>query len=303
MKKTTLVGRSANTRIKYQNLAKFYWFHFVFTRNAIRKNKELFPSNYFYADLNSGDGYCQKYGKGSPIIAAETGNKVNINWTPHFIERCSKHAQSLRSNFHRFNLSEYANCVVTDDYSHFLEGSGFELPVNQLGLIFADPNGINDLHEQAIEAFLTKSPRIDVMIHINSTTFKRVMGAFGDNRNLESVLKAIGEAKISASPFYYGYQSWREVWHVREPFWTSSGWWTLLFCCLTDKFKASEYLVELSRTPQGQVELGTLNSLQSPRGKEIFDFLTLPASEFRSRYSKPSYTKQYHRQLSLNLGV
>lgn len=301
--KAQLVGRSLNTRIKYQNLHKFYWFHFCFTRNAIFNHPRFFEPTYFYVDLNAGDGYCEKYGYGSPIIAAKTAAKAKIDWNPFFVEKCPKNAQLLKHHFDQFGHSEYRDRVINDDYANFLASVEPKTKKSQLGLLFADPNGICDLYEKAIADFVSDSPRVDVMIHINSTTIKRVAGAIGATKDLTSIMQSIAEAKIKASGSYRRYRSWREVWHIREPFWSGGGYWTLLFCCLTKKFKADQYRVELSQTKKGEVEIGTLNSLQSERGQEIFDFLTLKSSDFQLKYGKSSYTKNYKSQLSLNLGV
>ena len=292
------VGRSKNTTVKYRHLTEFFFFHFCFTQGAITKQTFNWADYYSYYDLNAGDGYHPTYGEGSPIIAVRSARKVFTEWNPHFIEKNAECCQRLKDNFVRFGFPHYCEQVINSNYASFLESVNNNS--TELGLLFADPNGIKDLHEQEISQFVARSPYMDVMLHLNSTTIQRVIhaGIQSSPKTLKSVMQTIGEAKIKASHSPRRYGNWEDIWYIREPYWGGGGYWTLLFCCLTSKFHIQKYQPRFP-AKNGRVEIGGFNSLSSKRGQEIFNFLALKREVFCQQYGKDSYTKHFDQQLSL----
>jgi three-Cys-motif partner protein len=293
MPKNGTVGWSKNTSVKHQHLQSFFKYHMNFAKGAIRKN--LFDPIYLYFDLHAGDGYSPEYGKGSPLIAIKSANQSfedESSWLPHFIERNTQTSIKLRTALPR----TYRDGVFNDDYANYLnQAKTFSYGDKaSLGLLFADPNGIKDFNSRAIADFVRIHKRVDVLIHLNPHTIKRVQGANAalgrdEPEQLIDILKAIANAKSRKD-------NWQKLWHIREPF-SAHGQWTLLFCTLTDKFNLDDYQLAFPPDSKGRIEQARFNSLNSERGQEIFDLVTLTEKEFKLK--RPKYQKHYHGQLAL----
>lgn len=294
MPKNGSVGWSKNTSVKHEHLRSFLKYHMMFAKGAMRK-EWLFNPNYLYFDLHAGDGYSPEYGKGSPLIAIETAHQIKLNWYPHFTERNSNTSIKLRTALFK-ETKTYQEEVINDDYAHYLKkAKDFDYGgKTNLGLLFADPNGIKDFNAEAIADFVGIHKRVDVLIHLNPHTIKRVKGANAalgrdEPEQLIDILKAIANAKSSKD-------NWQKLWHIREPF-SAHGQWTLLFCTLTDKFNLDNYKLVFPPDSKGRIEQARFNSLNSKRGQEIFDLVTLTEKEFKRKHRK--YQKHYHGQLAL----
>lgn len=151
-------GKSEETAIKHDQLRKLLDMHIQMCKRSM--------CNYWYFDMNAGDG------SGSPHIAHTALHAAHYPaWSIVLAEHNPATAERLTGYAARFFLPGHAtvrnesNVSVAHVYAPRLR---FD---TDCGIVFHDPNGVQDLQLDALRPFART--RLDVLIYYSATAHKR----------------------------------------------------------------------------------------------------------------------------------
>ena len=127
---------------------------------------------YLYFDLTAGPGIVDGR-EGSPLLFIREAERLARPWRAAFFEASPRTARGLQAQVAAFDSAR----VVATDYNEGLEvvmQLATRSGTRPVGLAYVDPNGVIDLtglRRLCRERFFE---RIDVLIHLSATTYKRV---------------------------------------------------------------------------------------------------------------------------------
>jgi hypothetical protein len=137
---------------------------------------------YLYIDLNAGSGVVGGY-EGSPLIFARAAQRLGLRFRGWLFERDQKSVYRLEQAL-RESCSDVAGCfsIVCGDHNEtvprMLERGLHTLPKDWVfGLVYADPNGQIDLPLGPMRLLAERFPRVDQLVNVGATTYKRTRGA------------------------------------------------------------------------------------------------------------------------------
>ena len=214
------VGWSDTTQEKLDQFRQIVGTHLMVVDKIIAKYQregwDHYPA-YLYFDMNAGPG---RYGGmiGSPLLQHRQAERLAVPNRSWMFEIRPESAVELSANLENESSVYGSPVVVVGDHEEtapIIAGQIREIGPPAFGLVYADPNATL-LPIAAIRSLVhaPRRSRIDVLIYVSATTYKRVVGAgFRVGRLLDD-LAAIGK---------------RHVW-LREP--TGRHQWT--FAILSD---------------------------------------------------------------------
>lgn len=175
--------------------------------SQVQQKHDWAHPGYHLLDFTAGPGMMNGV-KGGPLRFVEMARELHPDWRAWFYEQDAESAACLDAHLARYGSEPFERVrvlaadhneavPVAEDYLRNLKGAA-------MGLIYVDTNG-TVLPDETVAtlARLTKTlRRMDILIYVAATTYKRCRGAFGDSRpGLLDHLAAIGKPH----------------WFVREP--------------------------------------------------------------------------------------
>lgn len=179
-----------------------------------RFNEWNYP--YFHFDLNSGGGWNYEANCiGSPLAFLQQAN--NHACEKFFAGFCDIDKKAVIELLRRPEIANDDRCHVfhgdnkglIESIPQLIKAYG-DKPDKAIGMVLSDPNGAG-IPVDELEWLSYSCPKIDLVLHWNSTQFKRNRGAFGDDRpTMKSALDRLN----------------KRYWLIRKPL---GRWqWTLL---------------------------------------------------------------------------
>lgn len=260
------VGYSETTPLKIEHLSRILSMHLAITQAVLNKN-DYFHQRYRYVDLTAGRGGTPDGTPGSPLVFMDVveSEKFEKPFRADLIEHNEGNLSELKKVYQaeaqargwqlenvRLHLGEYEE-VVRD---LFPSSDPYEL-----GLVFVDPTGqVPDL--ETLQHISEMRPRIDILIHVATTTIKRVY-------HYTDMLLSDYMAQIE-----------KKNWLIRKPLPWDSHKWTFLLGSNTDIFKSYKTIDFLRLdSEEAQQFFPKLNLSEQQRLAEIQPRLPFEADE------------------------
>lgn len=182
---------------------------------------------FLYFDLNAGPGRLGGV-DGSPLIFVRTARRIGLPFRAFFFEKNKESAYQLREALESICPPEdrHRLRIVHGDHSRGvawkIESELSDLPNDWVyGLAYGDGNGKSDTPIGPLVALAERFPRVDLLLNVTATGYKRARGANPDASYLLDDLRPILKAHRM----------------IREP--VSEWQWTMLF--LTNWAGAPEF--------------------------------------------------------------
>jgi three-Cys-motif partner protein len=243
-------GNSANTPIKQEAFRYFMAVHAGIVARALKKFQS---SSYYYIDTNAGTGTTDDQRDGSVLIAMDAIARNQLHMQGYAID---VRADALTSLQARLGFTPTID-LLHGDNATILRPTLLPSKKWLMGLVYCDPNGVNDLPLDALIAFfhpnVPSTQHIDVLIHFSATALKRCHGAGLEKYTLTSIMQGIN----------------KRHWYVREAFHRDQ--WTFLFGTNWNQWPALQ--LRFGEVPlQGLLSLGMFPST-SLKGQSILETL------------------------------
>lgn len=182
---------------------------------AIQNRRRWADPTIYHFDLTAGSGIVNGE-PGSPVIFWEEAKAAGMSCRAWFCERDKDSAHRLQSNLKAMGADIWCRSrVLNMDYKDGLAEilgalSSIRKPDNQwkYGLLYVDPNGTILDGVETIGAFLSALPRIDVLVNVAATTYKRCRKAFADEERpyLTDHLALLGKKFLHVREPYHHFQ-------------------------------------------------------------------------------------------------
>lgn len=243
-------GNSANTPIKQEALRYFMRVHAGIVSYAQRWDKK-----YYYIDTNAGTGTNGDFSAGSVVIAYE---EVVLTHHLHMIGTAIDIRSDALASLASLLGMIYPIKVIHGDNHQVLHPRLLPAKSWLFGLVYCDPNGVNDLPLDALMNFYrpthTATQKIDLLIHFSGTALKRCYGAGLNKYTLPSIMQQIN----------------KKFWYVREPF--ERDQWTFLYGTNYDKWPP-ELKLRISGVPITGLDRLGMFCCTSDKGQAILETL------------------------------
>lgn len=152
----------------------------------------------FHFDLNCGSGYNEEIGCiGSPITFIRCMEEAGIeNYSAHF---CDKDKDAIASLIEKIDTNRrcFPHCGSNEEFCDMIPGiiaHYGDRPKFAMGTVLCDPNGY-EIPVASLQWLNRQCPKIDVIIHWNSTSHKRARkaGHQSAQQSLPEVIDQIGK--------------------------------------------------------------------------------------------------------------
>lgn len=212
-------GQSDMTPFKQQDLAAFI--NKLWLGRAISASKKDYLAKTIqFIDMYAGSGWNPQHGlDGSPIILCKAAENKKVPYFLHAIEEIKESALELEQRLNAYNARVYPG-----DNRKFLPEILNRLHKN-IGLLYADPNGIPDWEAIARFSQDKRARFVDILIRYNSSAHWR---------NLHNGYLLPESLNDVDKKFWYGKevyhfdkkQRWSFLWGCNYEFgdWESQGW-------------------------------------------------------------------------------
>jgi three-Cys-motif partner protein len=248
-KSNTGQGYSQNTPVKQQALLYFMTLHTAVVSHIIHRWGQ---AEYYYIDTNAGTGTNPDGTPGSALIAYQCMCQAGLQPYGYLIEKDTLAANALMQHF---AMATTMHVACADNHtvlrsSLFPQGRGWHM-----GLVYCDPNGVNDLPFEALVDFYAnkrkETARLDVLIHLSATVLKRCQGAGLQKYTLPDLVQHIA----------------KDHWFIREQ--NGRDQWTFLFGTNWDKWptlniRLDELVIKDKRS------LGMYHIQKDAKGRAVF---------------------------------
>lgn len=203
-----------DTEGKLKTLRTFMHVHMGITKRIFKRHKgKWLCKTYLYFDLNAGPGeysYGGKLHQGSPLIALQTAENVDIDYYAVFIDNDKECCRKLREHVREYDDKVFVHFGDQSDIMLSLLNLG---PQHYHGLMYMDPPGNEPHWDLAIELGKRKCyKKIDFLYYLSATNLKRI-------QTIREVRKL--HERIMQLPKNY--------WLIRKP--VGAFQWTFLFGC------------------------------------------------------------------------
>jgi hypothetical protein len=207
------VGYSTATIDKEAGLEAFLFQHVAIVKRVVCKYP-YYPHKYYYIDTNAGDGKPGEMCDGSPLVFLKSVKDSGLPYEGHFIEQDQDNVSRLGDC-----LSGKSGFAIHQGDNQFILPRIISLfPKYAFGLIYCDPNYMDESHFQMIAAATQFLPKIDVLIRYSAAAAKR---------------------NGSKLPDYLRYIK-KSTWIVRRALNWDKWQWTFLFGSNYSEYKAWE---------------------------------------------------------------
>lgn len=207
------VGKSGVTPFKQADFHHWCRCYINKTINVYEKHstKEWIDPNLLFIDASCGDMDPKEIT--SPQIFIESLLPHSQKEIPVKLYLIDKNPKNLRSTKKQC-VKRYKEKLRKTNIEIFFRGNNAQEPLQDLGkskyrfgLLYFDPNGFRIEDYTAIQNFLCNNPRIDVILNLNISIMKRVMGAargfdykgkwaLYKNQDFAKLLKELGKETI-----------------------------------------------------------------------------------------------------------
>lgn len=265
-------GQSKNTPIKQDCFQYFMGMHVKVAWGILRNPRNIWAERmYYYIDTNAGTGLNDDGSHGSTLLAMKASYKVDLPLHLTAIEMNSEACAILKEQVdflarlprtgrtvtlggvalgHPWSACvdiDQAQCLNADNAIALTPALLPETPGQKLGVVYCDPNGVDDLPYDALVQFFRapKAKNLDLLISIGATALKRCFGRGFQKYTLHHLVRDIP----------------KRYWFVREGY--DRNQWTMLYG--TNWSKAPEELNLKTREKALR-----LRNVYSPEGVEIF---------------------------------
>jgi hypothetical protein len=179
-------GYSENTREKEEDFR--YIVHTVAGKVfGINRNVP-----FIYFDLYAGSGYNSEVNcMGSPVVSIAELERYNLNYTAYLIDIEEKNTLSLENIF----LNNPRVKIYNQDSREFIKDFNDWQHVSPFGIVIVDPTKLPDFNSLIDFVKRDEMTRIDLCIRLNTTNYKRPVGACGWP-NLKSILDRLNKIHV-----------------------------------------------------------------------------------------------------------
>lgn len=278
--KVTNVGCGPDTELKEEHFRGIVSIIAGAAKGAMNHQRSIANRCFWAYELNAGSGMNEYNGnvfEGSPLIALDVLRNLQLPYRAVFMDNGKDNIDNLRV---LAGNDPNVTCVLANN-ADYMRSHCSNVGRDCYGYVFHDPNGVDDFNaDMLLDIFNYPAfHRIDLIINIGATSFKRVLGAFPNRQDarLDTAISRLVDRK--------------KVWLVREPY--GKNQWTFLV--------GSNWVKLPDWKRQGFFRM------DSPEGEDILDRLMytgpqLEEMEYINRRGKQSFwdyrrTQKWQRKL------
>lgn len=248
------IGKSENTPIKHAHFQRYMELQVNIVKGLFSRRVKWDTKPYLYFDLNAGNGGTIAQ-PGSPVLAIAALNAAQIPYHAVLMDIKRDNTDELIELFgYNPNVHIHNTCnrkVLTT----YLYENPF-IPNDQLqwvyGCVFCDPNGPSGIRWDLLADFAAVYKRIDIVIHMAATTYKRVRIVHHPRPLLSDQLAKIGKGTTI----------------VRKP--NSKAGWTIIILSSWDRFPGYKKLgFHNANTEEGNAILEELTYTVEERDNQM----------------------------------